>query len=104
MKRIVRLTESDLTRIVRRVIKEQMNTTITLPTSIGSLYKTGGWNYDGNLLKLYSEKYQKESPRYMSSKVLYQFDKSDLDDSWDGIPSVSGTWTRVSDTQVNLKV
>jgi hypothetical protein len=75
MKRIVRLTESDLTRIVRRVISEQAQTTeldyaaiemgsVELPNSISGFYKKSIATDSTGKKIIYGSTYQPETAKY----------------------------------------
>ena len=71
MKKIIRLTENDLTRIVRRVIKENKNQNLNEGLGTALLVLTGaGVFYLGRKIKKFIDKYAKYLPSVQLSGFL----------------------------------
>jgi hypothetical protein len=63
MKKIIRLTESDLTRIVKRVIKENKEETIHIPIKYGRIrMKLGKSVNPKDIIEMYNETVDEETP------------------------------------------
>ena len=75
MKKIVRLTENDLTRIVKRVLKEQKNLDAELSQNIvNSSNSNKGYNYTGH------PQHPSGDKKYYTDKELFKDIKSEKDE------------------------
>lgn len=84
MKKIIRLTERDLTRIVKRVIKENDDQSI-IKEKIDSLKKTENkyYNIDNDNVELVAKKFGKllavSKEFFYPEKSIYKIDETDKD-------------------------
>ena len=78
MKKIIRLTESDLTRIVKRVVNEQMNYTLNIPDDFtNTLEELGSSATPEDIIKFYNRLFKNQSSPLVDYDGNYFYNKSD---------------------------
>ena len=84
MKKIIRLTESDLTRIVKRVIKENKEETIHIPIKYSRIrMKLGKSVNPKDIIEMYNEIVDEETPlvnysEYGTKGMFYNEDNEEI--------------------------
>ena len=77
MKKIVRLTEDDLTRIVKRVMNEQMGDTLDIPDDYtNTLEELGSPATTKDIIKLYNSLFQNQSSPLVDYDGNYFYNKN----------------------------